>query len=119
TAVLVPKGSATGRSTFLKLGARRYLVISIAMAAARLIVEDGRIVRAAIAVGACSAAAQRIDTVEAALTGRLADTDLLHAVRDADVAAHLSPIDDIRGTAAYRTQAAAELIRRALAQVLA
>ena len=34
TAILVPKHGAAARSTFLKLGARRYLVISIAMVAA-------------------------------------------------------------------------------------
>ena len=36
-------GPAAGRGAFLKLGARRYLVISIAMVAARLAVEDGRV----------------------------------------------------------------------------
>mgnify|MGYP000483460707 CR=1 FL=1 len=55
TAIRIPKGSTTGASHFLKLGARRYLVISIAMAAVRIdLAEDGRIRRAAIAVGACS-----------------------------------------------------------------
>ncbi|TIO90195.1 MAG: xanthine dehydrogenase family protein subunit M, partial [Mesorhizobium sp.] len=41
TAIRVPKRSAVGSSAFVKLGARRYLVISIAMAAARLVIEDG------------------------------------------------------------------------------
>src|SRR5690349_13938459 len=36
TAIRVPKAAAAGRSAFVKLGARRYLVISIAMAAARI-----------------------------------------------------------------------------------
>ncbi len=41
-----PRGRRSrGRSAFLKLGARRYLVISIAMVAARLTVEDGRVAR--------------------------------------------------------------------------
>lgn len=118
TAVLIPKGSATGRSGFLKLGARRYLVISIAMVAVRLVVRDGRIARAAIAVGACSGTARRLGAVEATLTGRPADARSAEALRDADVAAALAPIDDIRGSAAYRVQAAAELVRRALAGVL-
>jgi CO/xanthine dehydrogenase FAD-binding subunit len=118
TAVSVPKGSAAGRSTFLKLGARKYLVISIAMTAARLVVRSGRVTEAAVAVGACSATARRISTVEAALVGRPADTMLPQAVRDADVAACLSPIDDVRGSADYRARAAAELIRRTLVQVV-
>ena len=118
TAVLIRKGSADERSYFLKLGARKYLVISIAMAAVRLVVEAGRVAEAAIAVGACSGVAQRLGTVEAALAGLPADARLPQAVHDADVAAHLSPIDDVRGTSAYRARAAAELVRRALARVV-
>ncbi len=101
----------------MKLGARRYLVISIAMAAVRLAVADGRVAQAAVAVGACSATAQRLPAVEAALAGRPADATLPQAVREADIAAQLAPIDDVRGTAAYRAQAAAELVRRTVAQV--
>ena len=42
TAIRVPKASIAGASSFQKLGARRYLVISIAMAAARVAVgADG------------------------------------------------------------------------------
>ena len=61
TAIRVPKASTDGASAFEKLGARRYLVISIAMAAARVEVgDDGRISNAAVAVGSCSAVAQRL-----------------------------------------------------------
>ena len=68
TAIRVPKASAAGASAFEKLGARRYLVISIAMAAARIVVgEDGSVSKAAIAVGSCSAVAQRLPALEAAL----------------------------------------------------
>lgn len=115
-AVLVPKASATGRSAFQKLGARRYLVISIAMAAARLHVEDGRIAAAAVAVGACSAVAQRLPPLEASLRGLL-PSEAPGAVQPEHFAA-LSPIDDVRGSAAYRHEAAAEIVRRALSDAL-
>ena len=60
-----------GSSAFFKLGARRYLVISIAMAAARLVpCKDGDRRGCAVAVGACSAVAQRLPALEAALRGR-------------------------------------------------
>jgi CO/xanthine dehydrogenase FAD-binding subunit len=49
-----------GRSAFVKLGARSHLVISIAMVAARLVVEAGVVTEAAVAVGACSAVAVRL-----------------------------------------------------------
>ncbi len=114
TAVTVPKRAARGGSAFVKLGARRYLVISIAMAAARIEVgPDGTIANAAVAVGACSAVAQRLGFLEDALVGRPVDGDLGEAVHASDLAA-LTPIDDVRGSAAYRRDAALEIVRRAV-----
>lgn len=101
------------RSAFLKLGARRYLVISIAMAAATLEIEDGRIAAARIAVGACSAVARRLPALEAALGG--ATVNSLAARVEAFQLAPLSPIDDVRGSAAYRLDAVLTLLRRLLA----
>ena len=119
TAIRVPKSSAQGSSAFVKLGARRYLVISIAMAAARIeLAGDGSIASAAIAVGSCSAVAQRLAGLEAALVGLQPGPDLDRAVAGADLAA-LTPIDDVRGTAEYRRAAAREIVLRALAQASA
>ena len=60
TAVEVPVHSANAVSCFLKLGHRRYLVISIAMVAVVLDFDaNDRIRYCGIAVGACSAAARR------------------------------------------------------------
>ncbi|MFN3548968.1 MAG: FAD binding domain-containing protein [Mesorhizobium sp.] len=114
TAIRVPKASAKGRSSFVKLGARRYLVISIAMAAARVETgADGRITRCAIAVGACSPVAKRLDALETDLVGRPADESALGVLSDRhfDI---LSPIADVRGSAEYRVEAAREIIGRAL-----
>jgi CO/xanthine dehydrogenase FAD-binding subunit len=114
TAIRIPKASARGASAFVKLGARRYLVISIAMAAARLVVgAEGRIVEAAVAVGSCSAVARRLRELEAALVGRPADGSLGGAVA-AEHLAGLAPIDDVRGSRAYRIEAAREIVARAL-----
>ncbi|MBZ9842135.1 FAD binding domain-containing protein [Mesorhizobium sp. CA5] len=113
TAIRVPKRSAAGSSAFVKLGARRYLVISIAMAAARLVVENGLIAEAAIAVGSCSAVARRLAGVEAALRGRPSDEALADAVLSAPFD-ELSPIADVRGSAEYREQAAREIVVRAV-----
>ena len=118
SAVIIPDTALRGQSAFIKLGARTHLVISIAMVAARLAVDAGRIVDAAIAVGSCSPVAVRLPLVEAALKGApLADA--VERVRAADVRAALAPIDDVRATAAYRREAAVELVRRAVAGVLA
>ena len=118
TAIRIPGAALEGRSSFLKLGARRHLVISIAMVAVRAVVENGRIAEAALAVGACSPAARRLPRIEAALAG-LPVADAARAITDAEVRAALSPIDDMRATADYRSVAAAELLRRALAEVAA
>lgn len=114
TGVFIPEAALSGRSRFVKLGARRYLVISIAMVAVRLVVEGGRIATAALAVGACSATARRLPAVEAALLGAAPDR-VAGLIDDARVAAALAPLDDIRASAGYRAAAAAELLRRAVA----
>jgi CO/xanthine dehydrogenase FAD-binding subunit len=115
-AVLLPEASLAGRSAFRKLGARAHLVISIAMVAARLAVADGRVAAAALAVGACGPVATRLPAVEARLAGAPA-AGLPALVDTAEVAAALSPIDDVRASAAYRAEAAAELLRRALSDL--
>jgi CO/xanthine dehydrogenase FAD-binding subunit len=117
-AVVVPERALAGRSAFVKLGARSHLVISIAMVAARLEVEAGRVAGAMVAVGSCSAVAVRLPAVEAALVGAPVE-GVGERIRAADVAAALAPIDDVRATAVYRADAAAELVRRAVAEALA
>ena len=116
-AVHVPVPAAPGRSAFLKLGARRYLVISIAMVAAMIERDaDGRIARAAVAVGACSPVAQRLGALEARLVG-LRKADVAAALRPDDFAA-LAPISDVRAEAAYRSAAVPVLVRRCLMRCL-
>ncbi len=106
------------RSTFLKLGARAYLVISIVSVAANLAVDaQGRIEALSLAVGACSSAPLRLRDLEARLLGAQADAGLVESISAADLAA-LAPIADVRASAAYRSDAALTLVRRALAQLL-
>ena len=112
--VFVPRTLDDASSTFLKLGARRYLVISIAMVAAVLKTDNaGCVAEARIAVGSCSAAAHRLTILEHALIGAPARTGL-GAVALAEHLAQLSPIDDVRATASYRNDAALTLVGRAL-----
>lgn len=117
-AVHLPTAALSGRSRFLKLGARRHLVISIAMVAARLVVTDGRVAAAALAVGACGPVACRLPEVESALDGTPV-AEAAERIDPAAVAAALSPIDDVRADAGYRAEAAADLLRRAVADLAA
>jgi N-methylhydantoinase B len=114
TAILVPRPPEGARAGFVKLGARRYLVISIVMAAAVLAADAaGTITHARVAVGACSAVAQRLSQLEQALVGRP-----LAAAPDLVAAAHLaplSPIDDVRASGAFRAAATVEVVRDLLA----
>ena len=117
TALIVPTPEGETRSTFLKLGARKYLVISIVMVAAVVEIGDGRTVaNARIAVGSCSAVAQRLPALEAALAGRRLDASLADRARPEHLAS-LSPIDDVRGTAVYRREAALTIVKRALGEL--
>ncbi len=113
-AIHVPRPAHEARSAFLKLGARRYLVISIAMAAATLEIDDGRVASARVAVGACSAvaaAAARLSRQRS--PARRSTRDLADRVEAAHLAP-LSPIDDVRGSAAYRSDAVVTVLRRLL-----
>lgn len=112
--IFVPRTLEDAASVFLKLGARRYLVISIAMVAVLVKTDSaGRVAAARVAVGSCSAAAQRLNALEHALVGALARSGLGALVLPEHVA-QLSPISDVRATATYRNDAALTLIRRAL-----
>ena len=113
TAVLVPRALENAVSTFVKLGARRYLVISISMVAVVVLVRDWRISEARVAVGSCSAVARRLRALEDDLVGASVRDGLGGVVRPEHLAP-LSPIDDVRATAEYRKDASLRLVQRAL-----
>ncbi len=117
--ILIPRTAENANSAFLKLGARRYLVISISMVAA-VIRRDmfqrddaGRVAEARVAVGSCSASARRLGDLEKDLVG----LPFAPGIGDVVTRAHLSPIspiDDVRATAEYRRDASLVLVQRAL-----
>ena len=116
TAVIVPKPKRNARTHFLKLGTRKYLVISIVMVAATVEHEGGRVRAARVAVGACSPVARRLPELEAALVGERLDA----ALGAKALASHLkplTPIGDVRASCEYRSEAALTLVRRTLDQL--
>lgn len=121
-AILVPEPASTMRSAFSKLGARAYLVISIAAVA--VIIDrdrDGFVIDARIAVGACSEVAVRLPAAESRLVGARPDPTaaraLAHTISATDLEP-LRPIDDVRASAAYRRAAALVTVRRTVAEAL-
>ena len=114
SAVLIPKSSAESVSSFLKIGSRKYLVISIVMVA--VVIEPASnhtIKNLRISVGSCSAVACRMRELEAELQGCSLE-DIPRSPFSDRFFAPLSPIDDVRSSARYRLDAAAELVRRAI-----
>ncbi len=113
TAIEIPTLPTGAGSAFQKLGARRYLVISMTMTAALIRCDaKGRIDTARVAVGACSPVAQRLSALEKDLIGQHKDEVRIEP-------AHLeclSPIDDVRGSGTFRLDVVAEQCARAIAQ---
>jgi CO/xanthine dehydrogenase FAD-binding subunit len=112
--VCVPRAWDNAGSAFQKLGSRRYLVISIIMVAATIARgRDGSVSAARVAVGAASVVARRLSALEDRLIGASASTRLSSLIAADDLAV-LSPIDDVRASAAYRLAAARELVGRTI-----
>ena len=113
SAVLIPP--VAGVSAFEKLGSRAHLVISIAMVAVNVVVRDGTVATARVAVGSCAPVARRMPALESALVGWAPGAPM---PRDDALYAPLSPIDDVRGSAGYRRDVVPDLIHRALMRVV-
>jgi len=113
-AVIVVRKLEEARSAFRKLGARRYLIISIAMVSAVVQTDHtGRVTDARVAVGSCSVRAQRLVELERDLIDARATPGWGRMVTHKHLAG-LSPIDDVRASADYRRDAARTLVERAL-----
>ena len=118
TGFRIPKPEYPATSTFLKLGARKYLVISIVMVAAVLERDKDTIGKARIAIGSCSAAARRLHMLERSLAGQPFKPGIGEQVSESHLN-QLAPIQDVRGTAEYRMDAALIMVRRTLEDLVA
>ena len=99
---------------YLRMLPRTEMDIAVVGAGARItLAEDGSIEHAALALAAVAPTVVRVPDAEAALVGNTADDETLSAVADAASEA-CDPIDDKRGTVAYRKQVAGVLAKRAV-----
>ncbi|HIC88426.1 MAG TPA: 2Fe-2S iron-sulfur cluster binding domain-containing protein [Anaerolineae bacterium] len=111
-----PALAANERGTFIKLGLRRAQAISVVNVAAVLAFDGETVTRARIALGSVAPTIVRASEAEAYLVGRaLTDETVGRAGELAAKAAR--PIDDIRGSAAYRREMVHVLTQRALYQL--
>jgi carbon-monoxide dehydrogenase medium subunit len=103
-------------SMFLKLGLRRAQAISVISVAAFAQLENGIVRTARIVLGCVAPTVVRARNAEQALTGGALDEDAISACAQA-ACEEVAPIDDVRGSAAYRRRALDELLRSALERI--
>jgi CO/xanthine dehydrogenase FAD-binding subunit len=115
-AVRLPKRAARASDAYLRLIPRTEMDIAVVGCGVSLELDaDGRIVAARVALGAVAPTALLVPAAAEALIGSKLDADALAKVAAAASAA-CKPIDDKRGTVAYRIQVAGVLARRAATQ---
>ena len=110
TSIIIPKEKEKGSSAFRKIGARKYLVISISMVACRILILNNIIEDISISVGSCSEVAKRIFSIERQLINKNIKEDIFNQV-DFSQLNEISPITDIRSTQVYRLKASQSLIK--------
>jgi carbon-monoxide dehydrogenase medium subunit len=119
TAIQLPMPPPDTAASFIKLGQRRSMAISVVSVCARLsLAGDGTVGEARIVLGAVAPTPVRAERAEALLSGRNPDDELLERVA-VQACREASPIDDPRASARYRHRMVRVLVRRALEAVRA
>ncbi len=111
-AVVVPKIPQTRVFKLSKLSKRFDQDISAVCMGLSVGVEAGRVTDARVAFGGMAATPKRAAACEAALTGQVWTLDTVDAAAVA-LAQDFTPISDMRASAAYRLEAAQNMLRRA------
>jgi len=117
-AVHLPAVSRTSGTSFERFGLRRGMSLAVASVAARIDIDDGRIVAARAALGAVAPTPLLVREVEPLLRGERPSPASFSRAAKACVAA-ARPISDIRGSAEFRREIIAVLARRAFERAAA
>jgi len=116
TEIRLPLLNDTWRTGFAEFS-RRAGDFALAMCAAFLRFEDGRIVEARIGVGGAADRPSRITAAEAVLTGTGGRPDICRQAGNIAAEA-IDPLEDIHASAAYRRDLVRAMVGRALDQAL-
>jgi carbon-monoxide dehydrogenase medium subunit len=112
-----PVPEARSAACFYKIGLRKADACSVINASAMVVWdESGHCRQARIAIGAAAPRPVRAHAAEAALLGQPLTKDVIEGAAHLAVQA-TAPIDDIRGTAAYRRRMAELMVRRLLTRI--
>ena len=109
TAIHLPRRAPGWRDAYRKVGTRRAQAISKVCFAGSIRMDGGNIADIRIALGSVAPTVVRCHAAEAAVRGRAIDDRIVQQAVAA-LASDISPIDDIRSTARYRTAVARNLL---------
>jgi CO/xanthine dehydrogenase FAD-binding subunit len=116
-AVDLPAPAPGTGSCYVRLEYRRQMEIAVVGATALVVVGDGGVTDARIAITALTPTIRRVPEAEAALVGSSADKDAVGTAARAAAAA-ATPISDVRASAEYRRAMAEVMATRAIAAAL-
>jgi len=112
--ISLERPAAGTKSTFIRLGNRRGMAISVVSVAALLrLGHNNKVEEVRIALGAVAPTAVRCPETEAILLGKKLTAARIKRAADYAVQ-ECSPIDDVRGSAAYRLHGVKVLVSRSL-----
>ncbi len=114
--IRMPRRSGASRDYYRKVGTRRAQAISKVCFAGVARLENGRVTECRIALGSVAPVVLRCAATEQVLNDQKVDAGLINAAR-AQLAQEISPIDDIRSSAAYRLRVAQNLLEEFLASL--
>ncbi|MDO5611734.1 MAG: xanthine dehydrogenase small subunit [Paracoccus sp. (in: a-proteobacteria)] len=109
--IIIPRPGPDARLAAYKVSKRAHSDITAVAAGMRVEVRGGTITDAVLAFGGMAGVPKRAAGAEAALRGQPFAEAAFQAAADA-VAGDFTPMSDMRASAAYRAQVAANLIRR-------
>jgi CO/xanthine dehydrogenase FAD-binding subunit len=109
-AVLLPKPRGGARHFYRKVGTRRAQAISKVCFSALAEVEGDSLMEVRVALGSVAPVVLRCRRTEGALRGRRLNEEALEDALD-ELGREVTPIDDLRSTARYRTRVAQNLLR--------
>ena len=116
-AVDLPAPADNTGSCYVRLEYRRQMEIAVVGATALIVLGDGNVIDARIAITALTPTIRRVPEAEAVLVGTDADVDAVKAAARATAAA-ATPISDVRGSAEYRRAMAEVMATRAITAAL-
>jgi carbon-monoxide dehydrogenase medium subunit len=117
TQISFPKPKDSAKGSYIKLGLRNSMAISVVSIAVVLEMEGKLCQKARVALGAVAPMPIRAYRVEKYLEGREIDQEIIQKCSTA-LKKEISPISDIRASADYRTLVTSVLLKRAIQEVL-